>query len=109
MRRSRSGRPSVSVAALSADYPGEAREKPRGAGMLPLVLPAVRRGDSIMMPVMLAAALLAALAVTGSAAAANPIQVENARAGAFGWRGAEVNGAEIQGYTSEISALPRGA
>jgi hypothetical protein len=59
-----------------------------------------------MMPVMLAAALLAALAVTGSAAAANPIQVENTRAGAFGWRGAEVNGAEIQGYTSEISALP---
>ena len=63
---------------------------------------------SIMLPVMLAAALLAALAVTGSAAAANPIQVENARAGAFGWRGAEVNGAEIQGYTSEISALPGG-
>lgn len=67
----------------------------------------------IALAVLLAAAFATAVAATGvghdaarAGASANPVQVENARAGTKQWRIRQVLQHALEGYASEVSVLP---
>ena len=67
----------------------------------------------IALAVLLAAAFATAVAATGvghdaarAGASANPVQVENARAGTKQWRIRQVPQHALEGYASEVSVLP---